>query len=74
MNRWESTLRFALVDRVESCLANLINTTLAPLRQTRAVYTADTAELDRILARGAEQAAAFAESTLHLVRTAMRLI
>lgn len=54
--------------------ADILNAALAPLRERRARYAADPAEIDRILARGAEQAVAFAEETLRLVRVAMRLV
>jgi tryptophanyl-tRNA synthetase len=51
----------------------IVNEALAPLRARRSRYASDPTELDRILARGAEQASAFAEETLRLVRQTMRL-
>jgi len=47
---------------------------LAPFRERRARYESDPAELDRLLARGAEQARDFAEDTLRQVREAMKLV
>lgn len=47
---------------------------LAPLRERRARYENDPAELDRILARGAAEAREFAEDTLRIVRQTMRLV
>jgi tryptophanyl-tRNA synthetase len=52
----------------------ILNEALRPLRERRAAYEGDPAELDRILARGAERAGAFAEDTLRRVREAMRLV
>jgi tryptophanyl-tRNA synthetase len=46
---------------------------LAPVRERRALYESDPAELDRLLARGAEKARAAAGETLKLVRSAMGL-
>jgi tryptophanyl-tRNA synthetase len=54
--------------------AEIINETLAPLRARRAVYENDPAELDRILARGAERARETAEVTMRQVREVMRLV
>ncbi|GAB4462022.1 MAG: tryptophan--tRNA ligase [Armatimonadaceae bacterium] len=53
--------------------AEIINATLEPLRQRRAEYEADIAELERVLARGAEKARAFAENTMTQVREKMRI-
>ena len=53
---------------------DIINAALAPIRERRAHYAGDPAEVDRILARGAEQARAFAEDTLRLVRDVMTLV
>lgn len=47
---------------------------LVPMRERRARYEADPAELDRILKSGAERAAAFAEDTLRRVRGVMKLV
>jgi tryptophanyl-tRNA synthetase len=47
---------------------------LAPVRERRARYESDPAELDRLLAHGAEQARDFAEDTLRRVREAMNLV
>lgn len=52
----------------------ILNEALRPLRERRALYESDPAELDRILARGAERAGAFAEDTLRRVRAAMTLV
>lgn len=54
--------------------AEILNAALQPLRERRALYESDPAELDRILARGAERASVFAEETLRRVREAMTLI
>jgi len=54
--------------------AEIINAMLDPIRARRAQYESDPAELDRILARGAEKARAAAEETLRHVRAAMRLV
>lgn len=54
--------------------AEILNAALDPVRARRAEYEKDPAELDRILARGAEKASAFGEETLKLVREAMKLV
>lgn len=51
----------------------VLNAVLDPIRARRAAYEADSGEVDRILAQGAEQARAYAEDTLQQVRTALRL-
>lgn len=53
--------------------AEVVNAMLEPIRQRRALYESDPAELDRLLKRGAEKAAAVAEQTLSDVRRALRL-
>jgi len=53
--------------------AEIVNAALDPIRRKRAEYAADPAEVDRILAAGAERAAATAEETMRQVRTTMRL-
>jgi tryptophanyl-tRNA synthetase len=52
----------------------ILNETLAPLRARRALYEGDPAQVDRILARGAERARETAEETMRLVRKTMRLV
>lgn len=47
---------------------------LAPIRERRAHYENDPAELDRILARGTAEARDFAEDTLRQVREILRLV
>lgn len=54
--------------------ADVLNAVLDPLRAKRALYESDPAELDRILKRGAEKAAAAADDTLGQVREIMRLV
>lgn len=54
--------------------AEIINVALDPLRARRAQFENDPAELDRILKRGAEKAAAAAEETLQKVREIMKLV
>jgi len=54
--------------------AQIVDTMLQPLRERRALYASDPAELDRILKEGAQRAGAFAEDTMRLVRSAMRLV
>jgi tryptophanyl-tRNA synthetase len=54
--------------------AEVLNAMLEPIRQRRALYESDPAELDRLLARGAEKAAVVAEETLQHVRKALRLV
>ena len=51
----------------------ILNAALDPLRARRAEYEADPAELNRILARGAEKAASVAEETMKRVREIMQL-
>ena len=53
---------------------DILNAMLDPFRERRARYASAPAELDRILARGAEEARAFADDTLRLVRETMRLV
>jgi tryptophanyl-tRNA synthetase len=54
-------------------LTEILNATLEPMRRRRAELLNDPAELDRILANGAERARAAAEETMQLVRAAMHL-
>lgn len=54
-------------------LADILNAKLAPIRMKRAELLTDPAELDRILADGAERARAAASETMKVVRTAMNL-
>ena len=53
--------------------ADVLIATLEPIRQKRALYESDPAELERILASGAEKAREVAEETMKVVRKAMRL-
>lgn len=54
-------------------LTEVLNAALEPIRTRRAELLADPAELDRILAKGAERARATAAETLRLVNDAMGL-
>jgi tryptophanyl-tRNA synthetase len=54
-------------------LTEVLNAALEPIRTRRAELLADPAELDRILANGAERARATAAETLRLVNEAMGL-
>ena len=54
-------------------LTEILNATLEPIRKRRAELLADPAELDRILADGADRARATATETLRLVNDAMGL-
>jgi tryptophanyl-tRNA synthetase len=54
--------------------ADILNAALDPLRARRADYENDPAEIDRILARGAERAREVAEETMRLVRETMKLV
>ncbi|HZP83219.1 MAG TPA: tryptophan--tRNA ligase [Chthonomonadaceae bacterium] len=54
-------------------LTEILNAALDPIRTRRAELLADPAELERILANGAERARAVAEETMRLVRDAMHL-
>jgi tryptophanyl-tRNA synthetase len=54
--------------------AEILDAALAPIRERRALYADDPAELERILARGAERARITAEETLVAVRRAMKLV
>lgn len=51
----------------------ILNATLEPVRQRRALYESDPAELDRLLERGAAHAREIAEDTMVRVRKALRL-
>jgi tryptophanyl-tRNA synthetase len=53
--------------------AEILNAALDPIRERRARYESDPRLLDEILARGAERARAYAETTMELVRATMRL-
>jgi tryptophanyl-tRNA synthetase len=54
--------------------ADALIAALEPLRARRATYESDPAELERILARGAEKARETAEETIQIVRKAMKLV
>ncbi len=54
--------------------AEIINTVLAPIRERRATMENDPAEIDRILAKGAEKARIAAEETMRLVRETMHIV
>jgi tryptophanyl-tRNA synthetase len=54
--------------------ADIINAVLDPIRARRAELESDPAEVDRILARGAERAREVAEETMRLVREAMHIV
>lgn len=54
--------------------ADILNAVLDPIRAKRAEYEQDPAELDRILAAGAEKARAVAEETMRDVREIMKLV
>lgn len=53
--------------------AAVLDAMLEPIRQRRALYASDPAELDLLLKRGAQKAAEVAEQTLVRVRKALRL-
>jgi tryptophanyl-tRNA synthetase len=53
---------------------DVLNAMLQPIHERRAQYESDPAELDRLLARGAEQAGEFAEETLRAVRQIMKMV
>ena len=53
--------------------AEVLNAMLDPIRERRALYASDPAELDRLLKRGAEKATEVADQTLQHVRKALRL-
>jgi tryptophanyl-tRNA synthetase len=52
----------------------IVNEVLDPIRARRAELESDPAEVDRILARGAERAREVAEETMRLVREAMHIV
>jgi tryptophanyl-tRNA synthetase len=54
-------------------LTEILNAALEPMRRRRKELLDDPAELDRILANGAERARAVAEETMQVVREAMHL-
>ncbi|MBC8143158.1 MAG: tryptophan--tRNA ligase [Armatimonadetes bacterium] len=54
--------------------ADILNAALEPLRERRKLYADDPAQLDRILAQGAEKARDTAEATLREVRRLMKLV
>lgn len=54
-------------------LAELINTQLAPLRERRALYASDRAQVEQILQAGAQQARQTAQETMTNVRRLMKL-
>jgi tryptophanyl-tRNA synthetase len=54
-------------------LTEILNAALEPMRVRRRELLADPAELDRILADGADRARAVAAETMQIVRTAMHL-
>jgi tryptophanyl-tRNA synthetase len=53
--------------------AEIINAMLEPIRKRRTELENDPAEVDRILAQGAEKARAAAEETMRLVRDTMKI-
>lgn len=53
---------------------DIVNAMLDPIRARRQEFENNPEEVDRILARGAEQARAFADETLRQVREVMRLV
>lgn len=54
-------------------VAEIINASLAPLRERRAQLEADPTYVDRVLANGAERARATASETMKIVRKALQL-
>lgn len=54
-------------------LAEIINEHLAPLRERRALYAADRAQVEQILHQGAEKARAVCQDTLRNVKAIMKL-
>jgi tryptophanyl-tRNA synthetase len=54
-------------------LAEFINEQLAPLRERRAMYAGDRAQVERLLKEGSEKARAVCQDTLRHVKEVMRL-
>lgn len=54
-------------------LTAALNDSLAPVRERRATLAADTAQVEKVLAQGAEKARETAEATMKEVRSAMKL-
>ncbi|MHB1552242.1 MAG: tryptophan--tRNA ligase, partial [Vulcanimicrobiaceae bacterium] len=55
-------------------LAEALNAYLKPIRERRALYAADTAQVERIIAEGTQRAREVARQTMTGVRRAMRLL
>lgn len=55
-------------------LADFINEQMAPMRERRAVYASDRAQVDRLLREGSEKARAVCADTLRQVKDVMRLL
>ncbi len=55
-------------------LAEALNAYLKPIRERRALYAADTAQVERIIAEGTQRAREVARQTMINVRRAMRLL
>jgi tryptophanyl-tRNA synthetase len=54
-------------------LAEMVNAQLAPMRERRALYAADRAQVVQILHEGAEKAREVCQDTLHRVKDVMKL-
>jgi tryptophanyl-tRNA synthetase len=54
-------------------LAEIINTHMAPMRERRALYAADKAQVETLLKEGAEKARAVCQDTLRKVKDVMKL-
>ena len=59
---------------LKKAVAEVVVDAVTPFRERMAELLADPAELDRILARGAERAAVIAEATMARVRDAVGLL
>jgi tryptophanyl-tRNA synthetase len=59
---------------LKKAVAEVVVDAVTPFRERMAELLADPAELDRILARGAERAATIAEATMSRVRDAVGLL
>ena len=67
----ESGVRGCSKSKTET--SEIINVMLDPIRARRAHYESDPAEIERLLARGAEKARTAAEETMRLVREVMQI-
>ena len=54
-------------------LNEAINAQMAPMRERRALYAADKAQVEQLLREGSEKARAVCQETLRQVKTLMKL-